>query len=140
MRGVVEKTKCYRETFNAVFAEHGTNASKVCQAVNKSTTWLAKKMEVGYAMFSTMELIAIANVVGCRVDDLSAIPTKASRPTERTTAAAAGLTKEQMDEVLSLIADGFKMLHTDVRNAIETMDKYWKPEPPKYNVKDIEKP
>lgn len=37
-----------------------------------------------------------------------------------------------------MIRDGFKMLHVDIRNLIDTMDKYWKPEPPKYQIRDRE--
>lgn len=37
-----------------------------------------------------------------------------------------------------MIRDGFKMLHIDIRNLIDTVEKYCKPDPPKYQIRDRE--
>ena len=45
-----------------------------------------------------------------------------------------------MTELYALLTDGFRMLHLDLQILTETMDKYWKPTEPKYEVKEREQP
>ena len=118
-------------------------------------------------MFEHMEVFAIASVIGCTKEELTSVPArfeaqeqaqKAQEATPPQTMAlnaelsealkeirhmvsALGMTNPKQSQIAKIhedMRDIAKMLHTDIRNLIETMDKYWKPQPPKYQVKDRE--
>lgn len=117
--------KIWRETLYQIADKAGLSVGAVCEMMGNTKSALPKRLMNGSADFKKVEVLALCSILGCTEKELGAIPVS---PTA----------KRDNEDLHALIADGFKMIHTDLRNLIETMDKYWKPDPPKYQVKDVE--
>lgn len=149
-----KEQKVYRETFEKLLRNSKTSYSKISKDMGYTSSWLSHKFDRGYATFTRAETICIMALLKCEENELYAIPVKNNDKKENDDAVENNnlnavillvdnlirQSQELIEKTNSLIIDAAKMLHTDVRNLIETMDKYWKPEPPKYQVKDREQP
>ena len=92
--------KIYRETLEALAKENGLSVAKVGEKMGRDATWLYKKMPKGWGLFSEIETIAMASVVGCPKDALTQIPVSESGR-ERMN----GASVDAMDDILSEVQD-----------------------------------
>lgn len=112
-------TKIWRETLNAIVKEHGTSVTKVSEMMGRDATWIYKKMPKGFGLFNEIEAIAMASVIGCKRDELTAIPvSEAMRG--MTAVEMKPMSAEAMDDILSEVqaltaevAMGFKAAEKD---------------------------
>lgn len=111
--------KIWRETLNALAKEHGTSVTKVSEMMGRDATWIYKKMPKGFGLFNEIETIAMASVIGCKRDELTAIPvSEAMRG--MTAVEMKPMSAEVMDDILSEVqaltaevAMGFKAAEKD---------------------------
>ena len=138
--------KVWKETLYQIIEAKGTTAKKVSKEMGYNENYIAlafTKSGRGYAELHKVQAVALCAVLGCTEEDLTAIPMspEAKAKEDRIIEYAFnGATKEQMDRLTDQITAGFAMVHTDIRNLIEVMEKYWKPSEPKYELKEREQP
>ena len=126
--------RVYRETVFALAEEKKLTVRKLCLEAGLSESFLSVRFTrggKGYTELSKLHAIALCSVLQCTETELTAIPMSAKKEREP---------KEGSGDLEGLIRDGFAMIHRDIRDLIETMDRYWKPEPKKYEVKKREQP
>ena len=122
-----DKKKVYRETLYGLLGERKMTADELSRRLGFSRTYVAAlfaKDGRGYAEMSRLQRIGIASVLDCMDSDLTAIPVsdKGRQKMEPET---------DLGQLMDQMTAGFAMLHADIRNLIEVMEKYWKPaEPP----------
>ena len=143
----------YKETCEALRHKRGMALSELSRSIGYDQSWLSNKFSSGYAIFSAPEMKLLCIGLGCTENELTASPKQLAETPENkcgmksapyidldavassmanTIAAACkydGATARQHEELHETIRAGFAMLHSDLRNLIETMDKYWKPSP-----------
>lgn len=142
-RSAQPRTKIYRETVDRVLENHKMSKSEFCFNMGHTTGWYGVTFKRGFYDITKPSLRLWATVIGCEEDELTKVPVSNvgktyTISTEAEELARTKVMEKNLAEMRELLTDGFKMLHTDIRNLIETMDKYWKPDPPKYQVKDVE--
>lgn len=129
-RSVEKIIKIYRETLEALARENGLSIAKVSEKMGRDATWLYKKMPKGWGLFSEIETIALASVVGCQKDDLTKIPISESMR-GMTAAGMKPMSAEAMDDILSEVqaltaevAMGFKAAEKD-RTTMSKQDELY---------------
>lgn len=74
-RKVTGEIKIYRETMNDVLKAYGWQVTKLSETMGKDPSWLNQRFYPrGYAGFSEMEMIALTSLIGCKREDLTALP------------------------------------------------------------------
>lgn len=142
-----ERKRIYKETVEEVLKKYRLSKGKFCEDMGHSGSWFGTTLARGYYDIAKPNLRMWAMVIGCTEDELTAIPVspqgKAKEKQEKQDSAQAAADNETLSMLANLMAtmlEGFSMLHTDIRNLIETMDKYWKPTEPKYEIREREQP
>lgn len=146
-RTKAERKRIYKETVEKMLKQHGMNKSEFNDAMGHGKSWFPTTFAKGYYDISTANLRLWAFVIGCKEDELTEIPKAKEEPKAYTIANSAEAMlmtdirlNKDMEELTALITDGFRMIHQDIQLLIETMDRYWKPEEPKYEAKEREQP
>lgn len=139
-----ERKRIYRETVSKVLADKGMKKSDFCDAMGHTDGWYGATFSKGYYDITKANLRLWSIIIGCTEEELTAIPMFKEEPKAEPLNTP---NTADMDALMALVAnhtqtmvEGIRMLHTDIRNLIETMDKYWKPTEPKYEVKEREQP
>ena len=135
-----EKTKIWRETFERICGDCGLTKTDIEKRLGKGNGWLYHRLLKGYGEFTKMEVFSIAAIVGCTEEELQEIPVAKGKVIPAEDFVTVKKLELDMTELYALLTDGFRMLHLDLQILTETMDKYWKPTEPKYEVKEREQP
>lgn len=145
--------KVWRETLYKKIEEKHLNTLKVSKMLGKSSSWLSgiySKDKKGWHDFDTVQMIALCHVLECEESDLTAVPSSKKPETginissDSIQSSLDGMSyalscilksvsqfsnsETTIDETLKA---GFNMLHNDIRDLVDTMHMYWKPEMPK---------
>lgn len=143
-RPVTKNNRIYRETLYNVCHDEGTNASRLSEAMGYGKTYLSRIVYEGYGDVTDATLNLMALTLGVSKNKLTEVPVSPhglKKEAREAATKAAAVTDDQAAMVANLnatVIDGFAMLHQDIQMLIETMHKYWKPEEPKYEVKEKE--
>ena len=143
-RPVTKNNRIYRETLYKVCHDEGTNASRLSEAMGYGKTYLSHVVYEGYGDVTDATLNLMALTLGVSKSKLTEVPVSPQglkKAAQEAATKAAAVTDDQAAMVANFnatVIDGFAMLHQDIQMLIETMNRYWKPEEPKYEVKDKE--
>lgn len=145
------KVKVYKETMDCLLQKAGMNKKEFSELLGYSRAWCGIAFKRGYYDLPITKKKLWSHVLKCREEDLTAIPVSQEGKVDRVESVMpsiqvlldaiqnlANIVHGEIIEVQELHKDIAKMLHTDIRSVVDTMDKYWRPDPPKYQVKDIE--
>ena len=141
-RTVQERKRIYRETVEAVLTKYRLSKGRFCQEMDHTASWFGTTFAKGYYDIKKPNLKLWAITIGCTEEELTAIPvsTQGKEEKQTKTESVNGDTIAMLAEMTATMLEGFRMLHTDIRNLIETMDRYWKPTEPKYQIQEREQP
>ena len=143
-RPVTKNNRIYRETLYRVCHDEGTNASRLSEAMGYGKTYLSHVVYEGYGDVTDATLNLMALTLGVSKSKLTEVPVSPQglkKAAQEAATKAAAVTDDQAAMIANMNAtmiDGFAMLHQDLKTLIEAMDRYWKPEEPRYEVKEKE--
>lgn len=132
-RPTLERKKIYKETVEAVLAKHDYSKGQFCRDMDHTSAWFSTTFTNGYYNITKPQLRLWAMTIGCTEDELTAIPVSPAGERKRKEAEAKTadvVTTAMIADLTATMIEGFRMLHQDMLNLIDTMDKYWKPEMP----------
>lgn len=133
-----ERKRIYRETVDKCLADHNMRKTDFCDAMGHTHGWYSVTFSKGYYDITKANLRLWSIIIGCTEEELTAIPM--ARAISKDEIPAVDEVKFDLTELIAMLTDGFRMLHKDLQILTETMDKYWKPTEPKYEVKEREQP
>lgn len=144
-RTKLQRTRIYRETVDKCLADHDMRKTDFCDAMGHTSAWYGTTFGTkGYYNITKAQLKLWAITIGCTEDELTKIPVAVPKKEEKPTVTEVGVTNDELMAVVNnltaTLIDGFRMLHQDIQILTETMHKYWKPEEPKYEIKEREQP
>lgn len=130
----MKRVRVYRETMDAVLAQKGITKAQFNDLIGCSGSYYTTTFQRGYADLTEARARMWANAIDVSIDLITAIPhsKKNTQHTEPT------IELVDADRLEGLILDGFRMIHQDIQLLIEAMDRYWKPEEPRYQIKERE--
>lgn len=136
-----EKKRVYRETMDDILAQKHISRIKFSEAIGRSHAYYTTIFRKGYSDISIPQLRLWALTLNVSEDTITAIPVSSGMMVKSDAPAASPAntaTKEQVEELHAMLVDGFAMLHQDLQILVETMHRYWKPEEPKYEIRERE--
>lgn len=140
----VERKRIYRETVDRVLDKYRLSKTEFNKMMGHGGSWYGTTFNKGYYDISTANLRLWAFTIGCTEEELTEIPTAKKTPQPVCNVDSeimyGAVKREDLEELIAMLTDGFRMLHQDLQILTETMDKYWKPTEPKYEVKEREQP
>ena len=136
--------RIWKETLYQIIESKKKTVGEVGESLGKTRSYLPKRLMQGYDEFKTIEALALCSILGCTKEELGAIPAKGENRKDEdgdvltelqmlSANIASGLmmlrkdmpTNDKIDGLHEMIRDGFKMLHTDIRALIASMEKCW---------------
>ena len=150
-RASKNQVRVYRETIFPLIEGKKMSKQDFSELTGHNKTYINTILSPGYRDVSRAQVMLWANILGVTDDDITAIPKYKEEPKPYTTTAyavdaesvqeiVAKAVNDNAAELTGLITDGFRMLHQDIQLLIETMDRYWKPTEPKYEIVEREQP
>lgn len=141
-----KRIRVYRETMDALIAQKGITKTEFNRLVGHSDGYITAMMQKGYADILDNRVGLWATVLDVSPELVAAIPyskreqeaVKVENPVQLEIPCLEGVSKEQFKELYSMLVDGFAMIHQDLQMLTDTMHKYWRPEEPRYQVKERE--
>ena len=135
-----------KEIFSRLTSKKEKTWRELSQDIGYGANWLSAQFShTGKAYFSGPVRKLLCMELGCTEEELTAAPKVLSEQTAppinldeitsrmaKTIAEACkydGASARQHEEMYNQITVGFAMLHTDLRDLIETLNKYWGPAP-----------
>ena len=135
-----ERRRIYKETVDKVLKDYDLNSIRFSDLMEYSSSWYSKTFSKGYYDITVQKLRMWAILIGCTEEELLEIPVAKGKVIPAEDFVTVKKLELDMTELYALLTDGFRMLHQDLLILTETMDKYWKPTEPKYEVKEREQP
>ena len=127
MKNGADKKKVFKETLYGLLRERKITADELSMRLGFARNYLTGqfcKSDGGYAEMSRLQRIGIASILNCTDSDLTVIPVSEKKRQQKPEP------ETDLGQLMDQMTAGFAILHTDIRDLIEVMEKYWKPEMP----------
>lgn len=142
-KNTMETKKVYKETMDKILHDKKMTQRDFAEMVGQSVAYYPNLFAKGYKDVTVRKIAMWSKLLDISEDEITAIP-KAKKTytiaTEAEEIAKESAKTQNLAELYALLIDGFRMIHQDIQILTDTMHKYWKPEEPKYEVKEREQP